>query len=119
MEGLSEALHYELEPLGIRVRLVEPGMIKTDFGGRSFDFAMDERLSDYAPTVEAMGRLFGKLASDPSPPEVVAEVVWAAVNDAEDRLRYRAGADAQRLLDDRKAQDDAAFIGSLKALMTG
>lgn len=119
VEGLSEALHYELEPLGIRVRLVEPGMIKTDFGGRSFDFAMDERLSDYAPTVEAMGRLFGKLASDPSPPEVVAEVVWAAVNDAEDRLRYRAGADAQRLLDDRKAQDDAAFIGSLKALMTG
>ncbi|MCZ4315348.1 SDR family oxidoreductase [Comamonadaceae bacterium G21597-S1] len=119
VEGLSEALHYELEPLGIRVRLVEPGMIKTNFGGRSFDFAMEERLSDYAPTVEAMGRLFGKLANDPSPPEVVAEVVWTAANEAGDRLRYRAGADAQRLLDDRKLQDDAAFIGSLKALMKG
>jgi NAD(P)-dependent dehydrogenase (short-subunit alcohol dehydrogenase family) len=68
VEGLSEALHYELEPLGIRVRIVEPGMIKTDFGGRSFDFAMDETLSDYAPTAEAMGRLFGKLASNPSTP---------------------------------------------------
>lgn len=33
VEGLSEALHYELEPLGIRVRIVEPGMIRTDFGG--------------------------------------------------------------------------------------
>jgi len=119
VEGLSEALAKEVEPLGIRVRLVEPGMIKTDFGGRSFDFAMEERLSDYASTVEAMGRLFGKLASDPSPPEVVAEVVWAAANEAGDTLRYRAGADAQRLLDDRKVQDDAAFIGSLKALMNG
>jgi NADP-dependent 3-hydroxy acid dehydrogenase YdfG len=27
VEGLSEALHFELEPLGIRVRIVEPGMI--------------------------------------------------------------------------------------------
>ena len=37
VEGLSEALHYELEPLGIRVRIVEPGMIGTDFGGRSYE----------------------------------------------------------------------------------
>jgi NAD(P)-dependent dehydrogenase (short-subunit alcohol dehydrogenase family) len=119
VEGLSEALHYELEPLGIRVRIVAPGMIRTDFGGRSFDFAMDETLSDYAPTAEAMGRLFGKLASDPSAPEAVAEVIWEAANDASDRLRYRAGPDAHSLLDDRKAQDDATFIGRLKDIMKG
>jgi NAD(P)-dependent dehydrogenase (short-subunit alcohol dehydrogenase family) len=117
VEGLSEALHYELEPLGIRVRIVEPGMIKTDFGGRSFDFAMDESVADYAPTAEAMGRLFGKLATDPSAPEVVAGVIWQAVTDTGNRLRYRAGTDAHALLDDRKAKDDAAFIGRLKELM--
>jgi NAD(P)-dependent dehydrogenase (short-subunit alcohol dehydrogenase family) len=117
VEGLSEALHYELEPLGIRVRIVEPGMVRTDFGGRSFDFAMEEALSDYAPTAQAMGRLFGKLASDPSAPEVVAGVIWQAVTDTGDRLRFRAGADAHALLDDRKAKDDAAFIGGLKELM--
>ena len=117
VEGLSEALHYELEPLGIRVRIVEPGMIRTDFGGRSFDFAMDETLSDYAPTAEAMGRLFGKLAAEPSAPEVVAEVIWQAVNATGDRLRFRAGADAEALLDDRKVQDDATFIGGIKDLM--
>jgi NAD(P)-dependent dehydrogenase (short-subunit alcohol dehydrogenase family) len=117
VEGLSEALHYELEPLGIRVRIVEPGMIKTDFGGRSFDFAMDESLSDYAPTAAAMGRLFGKLAANPSAPEVVAEVIWQAVNEPGERLRFHAGPDAQALLDDRKAKDDATFIGGIKALM--
>ena len=119
VEGLSEALHYELEPLGIRVRIVEPGMIKTDFGGRSFDFAMDETLSDYAPTAEAMGRLFGKLASDPSAPELVAGVIWEAANDTSDRLRFRAGLDADTLLDERKAQDDATFIGRIKDVMNG
>lgn len=117
VEGLSEALHYELEPLGIRVRIVEPGMIKTDFGGRSFDFAMDESLSDYAPSAEAMGRLFGKLTSNPSAPEVVADVIWTAANDTSDRLRFRAGPDAEALLHQRKRQDDATFIGRIKALM--
>lgn len=117
VEGLSEALHYELEPLGIRVRIVEPGMIRTDFGGRSFDFAIDESLSDYAPTAAAMGRLFGKLATDPSAPEVVADVIWQAVTATGDQLRFRAGPDAHALLDDRKAMDDAAFIGWIKGLM--
>jgi NAD(P)-dependent dehydrogenase (short-subunit alcohol dehydrogenase family) len=117
VEGLSEALHYELEPLGIRVRIVEPGMIKTDFGGRSFDFAMDESLADYAPTAEAMGRLFGKLASNPSAPEVVADVIWQAANEPGNQLRFRAGSDAVDLLDRRKAEDDASFIGGIRALM--
>lgn len=117
VEGLSEALHYELEPLGIRVRIVQPGMIKTDFGGRSFDFAMDDSLSDYAPSAAAMGRLFGKLASNPSSPEIVADVIWQAANATDDQLRFRAGADANDLLDRRKQQDDANFIGGIKALM--
>lgn len=117
VEGLSEALHYELEPLGIRVRIVEPGMIRTDFGGRSFDFAMDDRLTDYAPTAQAMGRLFGKLAANPSAPEVVADQIWTAVNDTGSRLRFRAGQDAEALLDRRKRQDDESFLGSIKALM--
>ena len=119
VEGLSEALHYELEPLGIRVRIVEPGMIKTNFGGSSFDFAMDENISDYAPTAVAMSRLFGKLASNPSAPQTVAEVIWNAANETSSRLRFRAGVDAERLLDERKAQVDATFIGGIKALMKG
>ncbi len=116
VEGLSESLHYELEPLGIHVRIVEPGMIKTNFGGSSFDFAMDESLPDYAPMAEAMARVFGKLASNPTAPETVAEVIWEAANETGERLRFRAGADAVKLLDKRKAQDDATFIGGIKQL---
>jgi len=117
VEGLSESLHYELEPLGIRVRIVQPGMIKTNFGGSSFDFAMDETLPEYAPTAEAMGRLFGKLAANPSAPETVAEVIWIAANEPGDRLRFRAGPDAESLLDARKSQDDATFMNDIKQKM--
>ncbi|MEM7378653.1 MAG: SDR family oxidoreductase [Pseudomonadota bacterium] len=117
VEGLSESMHFELEPLGIAVRIVQPGMIATDFGGRSFDLAVDEGLPEYAGTADAMGRLFGALATDPSPPETVADVIWHAANDTGNRLRFRAGEDAERLLEDRKAQDDATFIGGIKNLM--
>lgn len=37
-----------------------------------------------------------------------------AVNETGDRLRFRAGADAEALLDDRKVQDDETFIGGIK-----
>ena len=117
VEGLSEALHYELEPHGIRVRIVQPGMIRTNFGGSSFDFAMDENLPDYAPMAEAMGRLFGKLSTNPSAPETVAQVIWNAANEKGSRLRFRAGPDAENLLDARKQQDDETFIGGIKQKM--
>ncbi len=37
VEGFSESLHYELKPLNIRVKIIEPGVIKTDFYDRSLD----------------------------------------------------------------------------------
>jgi NADP-dependent 3-hydroxy acid dehydrogenase YdfG len=118
VEGISEALHYELEPIGIRVRIIEPGMIRTNFGGSSFDFATDDDLPDYAPTAAAMRSVFGKLAASVSSPDVVAACIWTAANDAGDRLRYRAGPDAVELLERRKAEDDATFFASIKALMS-
>ncbi len=113
VEGLSEALHYELEQFDVKVKIIEPGLIATDFAGRSFDFQNDESLAKYLPLV---GAVFGSLSEMPSsPPEVVADVIWEAVTDGSDTLRYRAGADAIELLDNRKALDDAALIGGLKA----
>lgn len=113
VEGISEALHFELEAAGIKVKIIEPGMINTDFGGRSFDMVNDESMTEYQPVVQA---LFGAWAGaqTASEPSVVADVIWTAVTDDAPRLRYRAGADAEALLDARKAQDDATFIAGLK-----
>ncbi|MEO0836542.1 MAG: SDR family oxidoreductase, partial [Cyanobacteria bacterium J06642_3] len=38
VEGISEALSFELEAIGCKVKIIEPGAIKTDFASRSFDF---------------------------------------------------------------------------------
>lgn len=115
VEGISEALHFELEQAGIKMKLVEPGMIATDFGGRSFDFQNDENLSEYQPLVGAMFGGNWQESMKPSPPSVVADVIWEAVTDNTNNLRYRAGADAVELLNNRKKLDDETFIGGLKA----
>ncbi len=116
VEGISEALHYELEAAGVKVKLIEPGMIATEFGGRSFDFVNDEEMTEYQPVVQALFAAWGseEMRSRASPPSVVAEVIWASVTDGTNTLRYRAGADAVEFLNNRKALDDEAFIGGMK-----
>lgn len=115
IEGLSESLHYELGALGIRVKLIEPGMIKTDFGGRSFDFNNDPKLTEYQPLVQNLADTFGPMMKAGSEPEEIAEVVYAAVSDGSSRLRYEAGPDAVQLLANRRAVDDAQFMASVGA----
>lgn len=116
VEGLSESLHYELAALGIAVKIVEPGGIRTDFGGRSFDFTNDPALTEYQPLVEAVLNGLGTtMAEQGSEPDQIAEVVWTAITDGTDTLRYVAGADAQQLLAARAASDDATFLGSVAA----
>jgi NAD(P)-dependent dehydrogenase (short-subunit alcohol dehydrogenase family) len=115
VEGLSEALHYELLPLGIRVRIIEPGMVKTDFAGRSFDFNNDPAMAEYQPLVGAFMAALGPMAAQASHPDRVAEVIFNAATDDSDRLRYEAGPDAEQLLGARRASDDATFIGGVRA----
>jgi NAD(P)-dependent dehydrogenase (short-subunit alcohol dehydrogenase family) len=115
VEGLSEALHYELAPLGIRVKILEPGGIKTDFGGRSFDFSNDPALTEYQPLVQAVLGGLGPMMASGSSPELIAETIYAATTDGTDQLRYEAGADAVSLLAARRAADDAAFLGGMRA----
>jgi NAD(P)-dependent dehydrogenase (short-subunit alcohol dehydrogenase family) len=115
VEGLSEALHYELLPLGVRVRIIEPGMVQTDFAGRSFDFSNEPALPEYQPLVGAFMSAMGPMAAQASPPDRVAQVIFRAATDGSDRLRYEAGPDAEQLLGARRTSDDATFIGGVRA----
>ncbi len=68
VEGLSEALWQEVEPLGIKVMLVEPSGFRTDWAGRSANESK-QLIVDYAATAGAWRRnvraISGKQAGDP------------------------------------------------------
>jgi NADP-dependent 3-hydroxy acid dehydrogenase YdfG len=114
VEGISEALSFELAAIGVRVKIVEPGAIRTDFGGRSLDFTNDESLTEYQHFVGKIMAAYRFMIDGGADPTVVAEVIYRAATDASDQLRYAAGEDAKVLLANRKAADDAAFLQGIK-----
>jgi short-subunit dehydrogenase len=115
VEGISEALHYEVEQFGGKVKIVEPGMIATDFAGRSFDFSNDETMLEYQNIVGALMNALPTMAQNASPAGVVAEVIFEAATDGKNQLRYTAGEDAKMLIANRQQYDDATFIGGIKS----
>ena len=115
VEGISESLNYEVEQFGGQVKIVEPGMIATDFAGRSFDFSNDENMSEYQNIVGALMTAMPTMAQNASPASVVAEVIFEAATDGKRQLRYTAGEDAKMLITNRQQYDDATFIGGIKS----
>jgi short-subunit dehydrogenase len=115
VEGISESLNYEVEQFGGQVKIVEPGMIATDFGGRSFDFSNDENMVEYQKIVGALMTAMPTMAKNASPANIVAEVIFEAATDGKNQLRYTAGEDAKILIANRQQHDDATFIGGIKS----
>lgn len=115
VEGLSEALSFELEAIGVRVKLVKTGMVKTDFAGRSFDFNNDESLAEYQPLVGQLMAAMEPMAAAGSEPSQIAEVIYKAATDGTAQMRYPAGPDAVEILAARKAADDESFRAGFKS----
>lgn len=107
VEGLSEALTFELAAIGTRVKIVEPGLVATDFATRSMQFHAGPGLDAYQPVVAAVGRASERMAAESEPVSVVAETIWRAATDGTAQLRYPAGATAARALDEAAHGDDA------------
>ena len=116
VEGLSEALHFEVRLFGGRVKIVEPGGVNTDFGGRSFVFTNDEELEAYQPLVKAFIEAMGNLdTSANQEPEDVAAVIWTAATDNSDQLRYISGEGAKSTLGARYSFDqDEGFVAGMR-----
>lgn len=115
VEGISEALNYEMEAFGGKVKIIEPGMIATDFGGRSFDFNNDETMIEYQKIVGSLMNALPVMSQNASPASVVANVIFEAATDGTNQLRYTAGEDAKLLISNRKQYDDETFIGGIKS----
>lgn len=79
VEGLSESLANEVEPLGIHVLLVEPGPFRTDWAGRSLKQSPNY-IADYEPTAGKRRKgIAGYSGTQPGDPARAAEAVIEAV----------------------------------------
>ncbi len=117
VEGFSESLSYELKPHGIQVKIIEPGGVSTDFGGRSMDMAQSEEITDYNETVATFMGNMQQVSSGSSTPEYQAEGIYTAVTDGKEQLRYLIGEDAVQMYASRQENGDDAFIAGMTAQM--
>jgi NAD(P)-dependent dehydrogenase (short-subunit alcohol dehydrogenase family) len=113
VEGFSESLAFELEPLGIRVKVVEPGSIATDFSTRSLDRLQRPGLVAYDDFVKKFMTNWSA-GRKPSTPELVAEVIFQAATDGTSQLRYIAGDDAKMVLDARSKISQEEYYAMIR-----
>jgi NAD(P)-dependent dehydrogenase (short-subunit alcohol dehydrogenase family) len=92
LEGFSEGLWLELRQHNIKVKIIEPGMIKTDFFERSREIASKPGLTAYDAFVEAVMPNIKAWEDAGAEPIVVARSIWRASTSIWPRLRYQPNA---------------------------
>lgn len=115
VEGFSESLQHELKPFNIKVKIIEPGPIKTDFYDRSMDLTKKDGLTAYDSYIEkAMPNMLKAGENAPSG-EVVAQKIYQAVTDGTWKLRYPVNTKGMLFL--RRILPDSLFNGIIRSVI--
>lgn len=113
---MSESLSYEVEPFGIKVILIEPGAIKTNFFKSSISAKKSQDPnSPYISLMKGLEEGLKKMVESGTSAEYVAKVVLDAVTTTnEPKLRYLAGKDAEQLIESKNKLTDKEFHDMIK-----
>lgn len=117
VEGLTESMQFELNPLGIQLKLVEPGSFKTDFATRSLEVFDTERFPDYAENQNKFFSQMANMVEHSGDPVEVAHTIFTASTDGSEKLRYLVGEDALHWAGARNQMDDLEYKTTIKEQM--
>jgi NAD(P)-dependent dehydrogenase (short-subunit alcohol dehydrogenase family) len=116
MEGWTDSLRRELQPLGVEVSIVRPGPIATSIwerGSRAADELLEhvpaEGIAVYGPGVQAARAAADQRARDAVPAHTVAKVVEHALTAPKPRTRYLVGPTTKTMLTLKRLLPDRAF----------
>jgi len=120
LEGWSDSLRLELEPFGIRVVVIEPGLIETGFGDAASRGILERSgTGPYGKLAQGVAasidRSYGR--GQGTDPKVIADIVGDAVRSARPKTRYAAGKYAKMMIWVRKWLGDRAFDRLIKSQM--
>ncbi len=115
VEGLSEAIAYEVEPFGVKIILVEPGVIRTNFFNASTITKKSLNPdSPYFKLFQNIGSGISEMLENGSTPELIAKTVLDAVTSDNPKIRYPAGNDVKQWLESKKKMSDEDFFNMMK-----
>ena len=108
LEAMSEALAQEVQGFGIRVAVVEPGVVITPIFSKAKRFA--DAASPYADHVRRLLLFYQKQMKQASQPADAARVIYEAATTKEPRLRWLVGEDARLLVGGRRRMSDEEYL---------
>ena len=119
LEAISESLHHELRPFGVRIAVVEPGQFETDLLANATIAAGFGPDSPYRESSDSFDVAVRGLVADgkPAPAEVVAETIVAVAFDPDAGLRHLVGSDAELVMSVRRSGDFEHFDKTLRAAL--
>lgn len=110
LEAASEALAQELFSFGVRVVIVEPGIIVTPILEKALDSLPQSEDSPYRDAERRIRTIFTQGQKTGGDPRLVAEVIESAITSGGPRLRYPAGPDANVFIAGRARMSDEEWI---------
>lgn len=88
VEGFSESLYYELKELNIKVKIVEPGMVKTNIYNSVLEYSFEQYPNEYKTNFKKWHDYLMKNYRNGYKPELDAKTIYKAVNSNSSKLRY-------------------------------
>lgn len=119
VEGLSDSLRIELRPFGIRVVVIQPGAIRSEWSAIARTSLLEASANGpYARSARRVARVLkaSYMPGMASSPEVVARAILRAVESPRPAARYRVGMGAKPILALRKILPDRAFDRIVRTL---
>lgn len=114
VEGFTESLHYELAQFNIKLKIIEPGPIVTDFYGRSRQFVKPDYTDEYDAFIAKFNAAAKKVLKDAEGPDAVAKTIFIAATDHSNKMRYAVGKPGPLLLRLRKLLSDKLYFLMIK-----
>jgi len=106
LEAISEAVAQEVKSLGIRVAVVQPGIISTDMAHA----ITNEGAASIYPHARRFADLFAASLKTPTSPELVADTIRGIIESDSPRFRYPVGPDAEPFLAWRASMSDEQWV---------
>jgi len=117
--GFSESLNFELAPFNVRVKVVCPGGVATDFAGRSLATTFKDDDHPYADDVAKAIAAFGRNRARYSSAESIADGLYRAATDGSRKIRYVLGDDAIAMAAGKAQMTDEQYVGYIEGWLSG
>lgn len=123
LEGLSESMSYEVEPFDIKVILIEPAFVISDFHNNAKIVIKSDKAANTSPYIQTMNKMFEAykqvVEEYKMPAEEVAKVIFNASISSNPYRRYLVGKYSEMMMETKRTMPDAQFHDMMKNQLIG